>query len=145
MTAARGTVGYIAPEVFSRNFGDVSHKSDIYSFGMLMLEMVGSKRKNRDVSSMENASQFYLPEWIYKHFERGENLEIDIEEEEDLKTANKLAIIGLGCIQWQPSDRPSISAVVKMLEGKEELSMPSNPFAKGPALLQTNNNIISHH
>ncbi|KAF7846689.1 hypothetical protein BT93_L3911, partial [Corymbia citriodora subsp. variegata] len=39
MTAARGTMGYIAPEVFSRNFGSVSSKSDVYSFGMLLLEM----------------------------------------------------------------------------------------------------------
>ena len=35
MTTARGTSGYIAPEVFSRNFGNVSYKSDIYSYGML--------------------------------------------------------------------------------------------------------------
>ncbi|KAM7461664.1 hypothetical protein LguiA_029785 [Lonicera macranthoides] len=41
MTAARGTRGYIAPEVFSRNFGNVSYKSDVYSFGMLLLEMIG--------------------------------------------------------------------------------------------------------
>ncbi|KAK3019479.1 hypothetical protein RJ639_004878 [Escallonia herrerae] len=40
MTAAKGTMGYIAPEVFSRNFGNVSSKSDVYSFGMLLLEMV---------------------------------------------------------------------------------------------------------
>ena len=32
MTAARGTVDYIAPEMFSRNFGKVSYKSDVYSF-----------------------------------------------------------------------------------------------------------------
>ncbi|XP_047180116.1 rust resistance kinase Lr10-like [Vigna umbellata] len=49
MTAARGTLGYIAPEVFSRNFGNVSYKSDIYSYGMLLLEMVGG-RKNTNVS-----------------------------------------------------------------------------------------------
>ncbi|GAU51244.1 hypothetical protein TSUD_412420 [Trifolium subterraneum] len=48
MTAARGTIGYIAPEVFSRNFGNVSYKSDVYSFGMLLLEMVGG-RQNVDV------------------------------------------------------------------------------------------------
>uniref|UniRef100_A0A2N9GNZ5 non-specific serine/threonine protein kinase n=1 Tax=Fagus sylvatica TaxID=28930 RepID=A0A2N9GNZ5_FAGSY len=35
MTGMRGTVGYIAPEVFSRNFGGVSHKSDVYSYGIL--------------------------------------------------------------------------------------------------------------
>ncbi|KAF7148905.1 hypothetical protein RHSIM_Rhsim03G0203000 [Rhododendron simsii] len=40
MTTARGTIGYIAPEVFSRNFENVSYKPDIYSFGMLLLEMV---------------------------------------------------------------------------------------------------------
>ncbi|KAJ7965370.1 Receptor-like protein kinase [Quillaja saponaria] len=56
MTAARGTIGYIAPEVFSRNFGNVSYKSDVYSFGMLLLEMVGgrkhvdTKAKNTDLS-----------------------------------------------------------------------------------------------
>ncbi|KAL6321138.1 hypothetical protein AAG906_012910 [Vitis piasezkii] len=32
MTAARGTMGYIAPEMLSRNFGNVSYKSDVYSF-----------------------------------------------------------------------------------------------------------------
>ena len=60
MTAARGTMGYIAPEVLSRNFGNVSYKSDVYSFGMLLLEMVGG-RKNSD-AIMENTSQMYFPE-----------------------------------------------------------------------------------
>uniref|UniRef100_A0A0D3CQ17 non-specific serine/threonine protein kinase n=1 Tax=Brassica oleracea var. oleracea TaxID=109376 RepID=A0A0D3CQ17_BRAOL len=35
MLDARGTAGYIAPEVFSKNFGVVSHKSDVYSYGMV--------------------------------------------------------------------------------------------------------------
>ncbi|XP_029125430.1 rust resistance kinase Lr10-like [Cajanus cajan] len=35
MLVARGTVGYIAPELFCRNFGGVSHKSDVYSYGMM--------------------------------------------------------------------------------------------------------------
>ncbi|KAH7840230.1 hypothetical protein Vadar_014417 [Vaccinium darrowii] len=48
LVGARGTVGYIAPEVFSRNFGGVSHKSDVYSYGMMVLEMVGG-RKNISV------------------------------------------------------------------------------------------------
>lgn len=42
MTATRGTVGYIAPEVLSRNFGNMTDKYDIYSFGMLLLEIVGA-------------------------------------------------------------------------------------------------------
>jgi len=59
MTAARGTLGYMAPEVVSRNFGNVSLKSDIYSYGMLLLEMVGG-RKNVDLSSAENIHILFL-------------------------------------------------------------------------------------
>ncbi|CAN0898189.1 Rust resistance kinase Lr10 [Linum grandiflorum] len=44
MTTARGTIGYIAPKVFSRNFGSVSYKADVYSFVMLLLEMVGGRK-----------------------------------------------------------------------------------------------------
>ncbi|KAG5603868.1 hypothetical protein H5410_025360 [Solanum commersonii] len=48
MLGARGTIGYIAPEIVCRNLGGVSHKSDVYSYGMMVLEMVGG-RKNVDV------------------------------------------------------------------------------------------------
>ncbi|CAN1833531.1 Rust resistance kinase Lr10, partial [Linum perenne] len=65
MTTARGTIGYIAPEVFSRNFGNVSYKADVYSFGMLLLEMVGG-RKNVDFTSGDR-SEIYFPEWIYNN------------------------------------------------------------------------------
>ena len=67
MTIARVTIGYIAPEVFSRNFGKVSYKSDIYSFGIVLLEMVGG-RKNFDVN-METTSQIYFPDRIYNLLE----------------------------------------------------------------------------
>ncbi|XP_030460322.2 rust resistance kinase Lr10-like [Syzygium oleosum] len=126
MTAARGTMGYIAPEVFSRNFGSVSSKSDVYSFGMLLLEMVGG-RKNVDVNA-KNMSQMYFPQWVYNHLHKGEELEIRIREDGDPKIARKLAIIGLWCIHWYPADRPPMKAVVQMLEGEECPVMPKNPF-----------------
>ncbi|KAL2527416.1 Protein kinase superfamily protein [Abeliophyllum distichum] len=105
MTAARGTIGYIAPEVLSRNFGRVSYKSDVYSFGMLLLEMVGG-RKNNDLKA--NASQAYFPEWIFNQLSQGEELHIRIEEGDDAVILKKLAIVGLWCIQWYPTDRPSM-------------------------------------
>jgi serine/threonine protein kinase len=128
MTTARGTMGYIAPEVFSRNFGNVSSKADVYSFGILLLEIVGG-RKNVDIM-VENTSQVYFPEWIYNLLEQKEDIRIFIEDDGDAKIAKKLAIVGLWCIQWHPMNRPSMNDVVKMLEGEgDKLTMPPNPFA----------------
>ena len=63
MVGARGTIGYIAPEVFCRHFGRVSHKSDVYSYGMMVLEMVRGQ-KNIDVS-VDCTSEIYFPHWIF--------------------------------------------------------------------------------
>ncbi|XVE64368.1 hypothetical protein DITRI_Ditri07aG0095300 [Diplodiscus trichospermus] len=126
MTAARGTMGYIAPEVYSRNFGNVSYKSDVYSFGMLLLEIVGG-RKNTD-DTVENASQVSFPEWAYNRLNRGDELIIRIDEDGDANIAKKLTIVGLWCIQWYPAGRPSMKNVVQILERGDSLSMPPNPF-----------------
>ncbi|CAK9149442.1 unnamed protein product [Ilex paraguariensis] len=126
MTTTRGTIGYIAPEVFSRNFGNVSYKSDVYSFGMLLLEMVGVKKKV-DVGASDT-SESYFPEWIYNSLDQEKELEIQVEEEDDTKRARKLTIVGLWCVQWHPVDRPAMKTVIQMLEGEDNLSLPPNPF-----------------
>jgi serine/threonine protein kinase len=41
LTAACGTIGYIAPELFYKSFPNVSYKADVCSFGMLLMEMDG--------------------------------------------------------------------------------------------------------
>jgi serine/threonine protein kinase len=63
VSAARGTIGYIAPEMISRSFGVISSKSDVYSFGMLLLEMVGGRRNSKQ--DMSSSSQAYYPSWVY--------------------------------------------------------------------------------
>ena len=126
MTSARGTMGYIAPEMLSRNFGNVSYKSDVFSYGMLLLEMVGG-RKNIDIT-VDNTCRVYFPEWIYNHLDQGEELQIRIDEDGDTQIVKKLTIVGLWCIQWFSADRPSMKLVVQMLEGEHNLSMPPNPF-----------------
>ncbi|XP_062173988.1 rust resistance kinase Lr10-like [Alnus glutinosa] len=138
MTTARGTIGYIAPKVFSRSFGNVSAKADVYSFGILLLEIVGG-RKNVDVT-VENTSQVYFPEWIYNVLEQKEDIRIFVEDGGDSKIAKKLAIVGLWCIQWHHVDRPSIKTVVQMLEREEDkLTIPPNPFvATGPIKISAN-------
>ena len=86
-------MGYIAPEVFSRNFGSMSYKLDIYSFGILLLEMVRD-RKNVSVT-VENTSQIYFPEWIYNMLEKKEDLRVNVKDNGDTKIAKKLEIVGL--------------------------------------------------
>jgi serine/threonine protein kinase len=128
LTAARGTMGYIAPELYSRNFGGVSHKSDVYSFGMLVLEMV-SGRRNSD-PSVDSQNEVYLPEWIFERVITEQDLVLSREmtgaEKEKVR---QLAMVALWCIQWNPRNRPSMTKVVNMLTGRlENLQMPPKPF-----------------
>ncbi|KAL2528526.1 rust resistance kinase Lr10 [Forsythia ovata] len=58
LTAARGTMGYMAPELFYKNIERVSHKADIYSFGMLLMEMAG-RRKALNLFA-DSLSQIYF-------------------------------------------------------------------------------------
>ncbi|KDP35174.1 hypothetical protein JCGZ_10708 [Jatropha curcas] len=129
MLETRGTIGYIAPEVFSRNFGGVSYKSDVYSYGMLVLETVGGREKD-EVGTNDSSNEKYFPYWIYKRIELGNESklygEISTEEKEIVR---KMTLVGLWCIQTNPSDRPSMSKVIEMLEGStESLKIPPMPL-----------------
>ncbi|KAI5339297.1 hypothetical protein L3X38_018569 [Prunus dulcis] len=103
MMGTRGTAGYIAPEVFSRNFGGVSHKSDVYSCGMLVLEMVGA-RKNLD-SGVSHTSEMF-PHYVYKDLdlEKDENAFGAIYEEEKV-IARKMQLLQYF---WCLSNRESL-------------------------------------
>ncbi|MCL7025346.1 hypothetical protein MKW94_007441 [Papaver nudicaule] len=134
MSGARGTAGYIAPEVFNRNFGVVSSKSDVYSYGMMVLEMVGG-RKNIDVKvGVDHPSQLYFPHMIYDRIKLNRDLGLHgiVTEEREL-AAKKMIIVGLWCIQTNPLSRPSMSKVLEMLEGSvEALEIPPKPFLSSP-------------
>uniref|UniRef100_A0A0E0JDT4 Protein kinase domain-containing protein n=1 Tax=Oryza punctata TaxID=4537 RepID=A0A0E0JDT4_ORYPU len=126
---ARGTIGFIAPEVFSRGFGVVSTKSDVYSYGMMLLEMVEG-RKN--VKANTDNSSAYFPNWIYDDLVKDlQRHEVMCENEE---IARKITLVGLWCIQTAPGNRPSMSKVIEMLEKNiNELEMPPKPILSCPA------------
>jgi len=136
----KGTLGYMAPEVFSRNFGNVSYKFDIYSYGMLLLEMVGGRKNTKTTGGEENIQVEY-PDWIHNLLEGGD-IQIPIDEEEDFRIPKKLATVGLWCIQWHPLHRPAIKYVIQMLQGEEDkLKVPTNPY--GPTTTtNTNVNVV---
>jgi interleukin-1 receptor-associated kinase 1 len=132
MIGARGTVGYIAPEVFCRSFGGVTYKSDVYSYGMMVLEMVGQS-KDFDMGSLET-NEMYFPDWFYMYLEPGKisTLHGGITEEEE-EIVEKMILVGLWCIQTIPSHRPSMTKVVEMLEGSlQSLQIPPRPYLSSP-------------
>ena len=125
LTAVRGTLGYIAPELFYKNIGDVSYKADVYSFGMLLMEMIG---KRKYMNARRDQSQIYFPSWIYDRIDRGEDMELGDASEEEKNYIRKIIIVALWCVQMKPTNRPSMSKALEMLEGKVEiLQMPSKP------------------
>ncbi|XP_018731538.2 PR5-like receptor kinase [Eucalyptus grandis] len=127
----RGTVGFIAPEVVFRNLGRISHKSDVYSYGMLILEMLGFRNSDIIVS---NNNDMYFPEWIYGNLEPSKDLKLlmNVSEEEEV-LVRKMIIVSLWCIQTSPSDRPPIVKVIEMLEGSlGSLQMPPKPILYPP-------------
>ncbi|PWA40311.1 protein kinase-like domain, Concanavalin A-like lectin/glucanase domain protein [Artemisia annua] len=131
----RGTPGYIAPELFSRNFGHVSNKSDVYSYGMMILEMF-SGRKNVEVDQADHTSEIYFPNWIYKKIELNEEqLGVQgIVSNEENNMVRKMIIVGLWCIQTNPLNRPTITRVLEMLEGEVELlEIPPKPYTFSPS------------
>ena len=134
MTGMKGTVGFMAPEVIFRHLGRVSHKSDVYSYGMLVLEMLGEKKCPNE--EMGQSSEEYFPDWIYNkltqhEIDGGSYSWGDTKEEEEM--ARKMIIVGLHCIQTLPDNRPSMTNVVAMLEGSVDvLQIPPKPYFFGP-------------
>nr|XP_017215195.1 PREDICTED: rust resistance kinase Lr10-like [Daucus carota subsp. sativus] len=127
MTAARGTMGYMAPELFYKNIGGVSYKADVYSFGMLLMEMAG-KRKNLN-PYVDQSSEIYFPSWIYDQVKEGKEIETEDASDIEKELVKKMIIVAMWCIQMKPIERPSMNKVIEMLEGDLELLvMPPKPL-----------------
>ncbi|KAJ3702361.1 hypothetical protein LUZ61_006066 [Rhynchospora tenuis] len=133
MSGMRGTIGYIAPEVFSRNFGVVSSKSDVYSYGMMVLEMF--RGKECKMESTDSSSETYFPDCIYNCIEQSNICSLCCVSDECEELIRKVMIVGLWCIQLMPNARPTMSVVLDMLEGSVELTMPPKLHVSLPPVL----------
>ena len=93
---------------------------------MLLMEIVG-KRRHMSVHE-ENLSEIFFPSWIHDKIKQGEDIEIGDAKEDDMKYMKKMVIVALWCVQMKPTDRPSMSKALEMLEGEVELlQMPPKP------------------
>ncbi|VAH78840.1 unnamed protein product [Triticum turgidum subsp. durum] len=112
---------YDAPEVVSRRFGPVTSKSDVYSYGVMVLEMVRAKRH---VKVGADTTSKYFAQWLYEHLDEFCNSVSDVNGD-TRELVRKMIIVGLWCSQTAPASRPSMSAVVEMLErSSAELELP---------------------
>ncbi|XP_038692994.1 rust resistance kinase Lr10-like [Tripterygium wilfordii] len=127
ITAARGTIGYIAPELIYKRIGGVSNKADVYSFGMMLMEVLG-KRKKLDAETDDNSSRMYFPLWVFHEMVEGKVTEVGDATNEEENIIKKMTIVRLWCIQIRPCDRPSMRKAIQMLEGHiENLVLPPEP------------------
>ena len=116
-TRVVGTVGYLAPEVIRS--GRASAQTDVFGFGVLILEVMCGRRPIEEGKPP-------LEEWAWQLMVQGQLLNALDErlrarggfDEEEVESVLHL---GLLCAYPDPSARPSMRQVVKVLEGKNEL------------------------
>ncbi|PKI73771.1 hypothetical protein CRG98_005842 [Punica granatum] len=119
-----GTYGYMSPEYAMQGFFSI--KSDVYSFGVMMLEIISGKRN----SSYQDNSSCNLIGRVWELWKEGSCLDIVdplmgnmYPDDEVLRCIQ----IGLLCVQEFAMDRPTMSAVVFMLENNVRLPSPKQP------------------
>ncbi|XVE52957.1 hypothetical protein DITRI_Ditri02bG0165900 [Diplodiscus trichospermus] len=107
LTTARGTIGYIAPELVYKNKGSISYKADVYSFGMLLMEIIG-RMKNLN-ALVDHTSQIYFPSWIYDRLDQEEDIELGDVTDGERTMGRTMEVIAFWCIQMMPADHPSMN------------------------------------
>ncbi|KAK4589940.1 hypothetical protein RGQ29_020495 [Quercus rubra] len=116
-TRVVGTVGYLAPEVIRS--GRASAQTDVFGFGVLILEVMCGRRPIEEGKPP-------LEEWAWQFMVQGQLLNALDERLRarggfDEEEVEKVLHLGLLCAYPDPSARPSMRQVVKVLEGKIEL------------------------
>ncbi|PHT77177.1 Receptor-like serine/threonine-protein kinase SD1-6 [Capsicum annuum] len=120
-----GTRGYLSPEYALQ--GLYSVKSDVFSFGILVLEIVSGK-SNRRFSHPDHYLNLLGHAWkIYKEGRSIELLDERLSDTCSRSEVERSICVGLLCVQQCPEDRPSMSSVVFMLNNEGVLPQAKQP------------------
>ncbi|KAK8953812.1 PTI1-like tyrosine-protein kinase [Platanthera zijinensis] len=133
-TRVKGTLGYLAPEYAM--FGKASKSCDVYSFGILLLELASGKKPFEKLSPTikQSIADWALPLAREKRFEEMADPKLGGRYvEAELK---RMIVVALVCAQGAPEKRPVMVEVVELLKGelKEKLSNLENDFISKPEL-----------
>ncbi|CAL5060399.1 unnamed protein product [Urochloa decumbens] len=113
-----GTAGYLAPEFF---YGKLSFKSDIFSLGVIIIEILTSKKDYPDVKDV-------LERWRHKVEQS--------QKEQQLEQIRVCTKLGQRCLDYDPAKRPSINSVINVLEQTEIKKLRIETGASSSTALQ---------
>ncbi|KAJ6967838.1 L-type lectin-domain containing receptor kinase IX.2-like [Populus alba x Populus x berolinensis] len=117
-TVLTGAPGYLAPEC--KTSGKATKESDIYSFGVVVLQMACGKPAVEQFQENGMKFELKLVDWVCEKIERGENVSAVADPRlglsYDEKEMEQLIFVGLSCVNPNPYDRPSIWELIKMLK-----------------------------
>ncbi|XP_072973004.1 G-type lectin S-receptor-like serine/threonine-protein kinase At5g35370 [Typha angustifolia] len=121
-TTMRGTRGYLAPEWLTNTA--ISDKTDVYSFGMVLLEIVSGRRNWNNQESLD----VYFPMIALEMHEKRtyeELVDPRLDKQVKREEVERMVKVALCCLHEEPAMRPSMVVVAGMLEGSMEVVDPS--------------------
>ncbi|KAJ9135349.1 hypothetical protein P3X46_032542 [Hevea brasiliensis] len=132
-TGIAGTIGYMAPEYLIR--GQLTEKADVYSFGVLVLEIVMGRRCNGLIDYSRSLLQTV---WrLYRSNRLDEAVDPCLRDDFPVQEASKVLQIGLLCTQASGALRPSMAEVVGMLNSSDcVIPLPNQPPFMNATLLE---------
>ncbi|PIM98087.1 Serine/threonine protein kinase [Handroanthus impetiginosus] len=126
LTTMRGTRGYLAPEWISGVA--ITAKADVYSYGMMLFELVSGKR---NAENSEEGKVKYFPSLAARVTVDGGDilglLDPALDRSADVEEVSKICKVACWCIQDDENIRPSMGQVVQILEGLMDVSTPPIP------------------
>uniref|UniRef100_A0ACD5W519 Uncharacterized protein n=1 Tax=Avena sativa TaxID=4498 RepID=A0ACD5W519_AVESA len=134
LTSFRGTAGYIAREWLSGV--PITPKIDVYSFGMVLLEIISGRRNSSAGTSHDASSsssykhdEFFPVQAINKLHSGDVRSLVDPQLHSDfsLEEVERVCKVACWCIQDSEFDRPMMGEIVRVLEGLREIDMPPMP------------------
>ncbi|PPS18127.1 hypothetical protein GOBAR_AA02455 [Gossypium barbadense] len=132
-TRVAGTIGYMAPEYAL--WGYLTYKADVYSFGVVALEIIAGKN-NMKYRPSENF--VCLLDWALVLQQKGNPLDLvdpKLGTKFDKEEAMRIIKVALLCTNPSPALRPTMSEVVNMLEGRNDVhEIISEPSSYGDGM-----------
>ncbi|CAN6684325.1 unnamed protein product [Malus baccata var. baccata] len=120
-----GTYGYMSPEYAVD--GIFSMKSDVFSFGVILLEML-CRKKNRGFCHPDHHLNLLGHAWmLWMQDKQLELIDKTLSDSCNIYEVVRCLHVGLLCVQKVPEDRPSMSSVVLMLSSDVALPSPKQP------------------